>query len=682
MFTQKLTLAVAIPFISLGAGLAPAALAQNDEVKLPTQVASATGFRQEALLAPAAITVITKEEIQAKPVSDLGEVFRDVPGVALVDSQVSGMKRLSIRGEDSRRVLIKINGQPLADHSNYGTPLLLDPNMIERIEIVRGSASVVHGSNALGGVVNITTRQANVGEVELFASAGLYSATRGYRASAGVLGASEKLDYRLQASTVEHQDRRIPHGKLVPSDTKDKSVSAELGFRLDEQQRIAWQGDYFDQEANAWLDDTTMALSFPKRKSVRNALSYEYANDHALLQRIEARAYYQDGTRDMSNTVNTPALNTDILSTDDLTVRGAQLTAQSQLLGNNISLFGVEYQQDKLDKKVATDIEFLMAVPPMPVIPPPSHSTDTELATQSFISAFVQQQIKLTQALEANLGVRYYHMESKLKRSDKRATTKKDDDQYLGSAGLVWQSTEQSALRANIAQGYTYPSLTQQFSAVRGGGVMNYGNTELKPETATTYELGYRFDGTALMLDATLYYSSARDFIDKHQLTGKPTDFTATCKPAECFEWININQSQTYGAELDLAYQLDSLRPYTQLSVQRRKLTDLGQSTWHSGLPIYRARLGTQWQATDKMMLDAFLRSYGKSKRYGFDEKGKPETQENSTYFTLNLSAQYQALENLNITMALNNLTNKSYQHPDELPGSERSVDVEVGWHF
>src|SRR5690554_1344119 len=146
--------------------MAETALSETDQMNLPKQVVSATGFRQEVLMAPSAIVVIDKEQISYAPVADLSEVFRDIPGIALVDSGVPGMRRLSIRDESARRVLIKINGQPLADHSNYGTPLLLDVSMVERIEIVRGSASVVHGSNAIGGVVNITTRQISPGEQE------------------------------------------------------------------------------------------------------------------------------------------------------------------------------------------------------------------------------------------------------------------------------------------------------------------------------------------------------------------------------------------------------------------------------------------------------------------------------------------------------------------------------------
>lgn len=676
LFVSGMTLCV-VPAVS-----AATSSVENNEVKLPVQVSSATGFRQQALLAPSAITVIDKEQISSAPASDLGEVFRDIPGVDIVDSGVSGMKRLSIRGESSRRVLIKINGQPLPDHSNYGTPLLIDPNMIERIEIVRGSASVVHGSNAVGGVINITTRKTQAGEQDVLVSGGYYSATRGYRASAGVLGATESLDYRIQASRLEHDDRRIPHGQLEGSDSNDKSVSAELGYRMGNS-RVAWQADYFNQEAYAWMDPTpplVFTLGFPTRESKRNALSYVYENNEALFQRVEALAYYQEGTRVMANTsaITTPLgvmPSSDALSDDSLTTGGLQLTTQGQWLGDNITVMGVEYQQDELEA-VKTDKRFM---------PPNTPAVITnQLAEQSFWSAFIQQQVILTDAVESHLGLRYYQMDSELKNSDLRNQVKNKDDQILGSVGLVWRASQASALRANIAQGYTYPSVTQQFSATPGNRVMNFGNPDLKPEKATTFEVGYRVDGNRLLTDLTLYHVRSTDFIDK-QLIGTPPAAYIGTYPASStfFEWVNVSEAETYGAELSLAYQLDNLRPYTNLSIQKRKLIYTpSQATWKSGLPIYRARAGVEWSVLSNLSIDMFLRSYGKSEHETYDAAGVAKIVTTSTNVTPNLSAQYQPTQNLNVTLALSNLMNREYRNPEELPAAERAVDVEVHWRF
>lgn len=683
--------------------------------QLPTLVVSATGYQQEALRAPAAISSLTQEDILRTPNSDLAEILRDLPGVDVVDSGVPGMKRLSLRGESSRRVLIKINGQPLPDHSTYGSPLLIDVSLIDKLEVVRGAASVVHGSNALGGVINITTKAATQGLTQGYANAGYYSATHGYKLGAGILGAAAGFDWRLQVAQAEHKDLRVaakvnnkPAAKgaeetyekrLRNSGSEQKSVSAELGYRLDEEQRIAWQGDYFDQAAKAWVEPVHVnppampiplpksiytSLEFPKRESTRNALAYSFDQKESWLQKINLRAYYQKNKREMYNridqlTTQTPPMGQPVEAYnfgaatntyDDLTTSGFQSDLQLNLFAENITLVGMEYQLDKLDtlKEKAGDLP------------------TTQKAEQSFWSAFVQQQLHLTDALEANLGARYYSIDSKLKQSSERATASKSDDQLVGAASLVWQTSDISSLRMNLAQGYTYPSLTQQFSATAGNSAMNYGNPNLKAEKATTLEVGGRVEGKQLTLDATLYHSRAKDFIDKRVFAkGAAVNGFAACTTTHCFEWFNANKAATTGLELLAAYQLNSLRPYMNLAVQKRQLTfkhPKELKTWDSGLPIFKTRTGIEWQANEELTLDFYVRSYGKSEQEGFNSQGTAETQRTSSYAEFNLEVFYAVNQNLSLSAAALNLSNGDYQNPEELPSAGRAFNAEVNWRF
>ncbi len=693
MLMSKTPLAVAVMLFAAGSlGVSSAAWARQDSAELPAMVISATGYQQEALRAPASITVVDHEQIQRRPVSELAEVLRDIPGVDVVDSQMAGMKRISLRGESSRRVLVKVNGQPIPDHSTYGSPLLLDVNMIERIEVVRGSASVVHGSNAIGGVVNITTRQTAPGETDAFLGAGYYSATRGHRLNGGILGATDRFDWRLQASKADFGDRRIPHGtvkgssdtkkynRLKGTDFEQKSVSAELGWRLDERQRIAWQGDYFKQDAKIWSDNPNVDVVFPKRDSARQALSYTFSDDDARVHSLESRIYTQTGKREMiNNAINSPmAVLTD--ATDKLDTHGFQLTAASRLFGENTTVAGFEYQKDKLKADKNTKLSRIL---PVPVL---ISSTDsTQVATQEHWSVFVQQQIKLTDSLEANLGARYYDIDSRLKKSTElNRKLKENYDQLLGSASLVWQYDEQSALRANIAQGYTYPSLVQQFSVSKGGSATNYGNPELKAEKATTYELGWRKEADQLTLDFTLYHSRAKDFIDKAPFGSETPPIP--CTTAECYKWVNVSKAQTTGVELMMAYQLGSWRPYMNMGAQKRRLDfGSGDKTWKSGLPIFQGRFGTEWYASEQLELDFYVRAGGKSrKKDGNDLSRKGVEQRTSSYAELNVGAYYQPalLQNLSVAVLAQNLANRRYRNPDELQAAGRALDVELRWSF
>lgn len=662
-------------------------ITEDDFTQMPVVVVSATGYQQELLKAPASLTVLERETLQSKAAPDLAETFRDIPGITLVDSAAPGMKRISLRGESARRVLIKVNGQPLSDHSNYGTPLLIDVDSIERIEVVRGSASVVHGSNAVGGVVNITTRQPISGKSESFVSAGYYSATQGYRTAAGTLGAAHGFDWRLQASHVNHNDRETPNGKLPSTDSNMQSISAELGFQIDNHQRISWQGDLFQSEVGAFTDPASGVdyLRFPERDSIRHAIGYEYHDDTSALRRVSVLAYHHDGKRIMDNAITTtsapPAppftLKVENHSDDDLLTQGFQSQMEGHFWADNATVIGVEYQKEELDTHKKTTTSRTPTLPTFPRV-----KLSDQLAEQGFWSGFLQQQMIFSDSLEANLGARYYNIRSQLIRSTERTPTKDSENEWVGSASLIWQPEKNTTYRINIAQGYTYPSVTQQFAVTAGGSDIHFGNPDLKSEKSTTLELGVRHKNSQIDAEITLYASKARDFIDRSQIVVVPPGYTTPTTPSQrLWLWDNVDKAFSYGVEASMKWQMtNSLHPYANMASQHRRF-DFGNgfSTWRSGLPAWQLRSGIEWAAYSNLTLDAYARSYGKSRRVS---RTGALTDRNSSYIELNLAAEYRPSTHWSFSAVARNLGNRSYENPEELPAAGRSLDVEMRWRF
>ncbi len=174
-----------LSFIALvvNAGLIFSAFAQGetstDADSLETITVTATRTERRLMDSPLSSSVITSEQIETSTVDNLAELIRDVPGVEITEAATAGMKRIKIRGETSRRVAILIDGQELTDHSSYGAPLLLDPAMVERIEVVRGTGSVLYGQKALGGVVNFITKKGGDEAIQASVSASYNGATGG-----------------------------------------------------------------------------------------------------------------------------------------------------------------------------------------------------------------------------------------------------------------------------------------------------------------------------------------------------------------------------------------------------------------------------------------------------------------------------------------------------------------------
>ncbi|MCZ8147293.1 MAG: TonB-dependent receptor plug domain-containing protein, partial [Roseomonas sp.] len=131
---------------------------------VPETVVTATRIPTPIDRVPAAVTIITRQDIEERGYRTLADAMRAVPGMRLVQTGGIGQQASAfVRGAASRQVLVLLDGVPINDPSepngafNFGNELLAD---IERIEVVRGPASSLYGSGAIGGVVNLITRRA------------------------------------------------------------------------------------------------------------------------------------------------------------------------------------------------------------------------------------------------------------------------------------------------------------------------------------------------------------------------------------------------------------------------------------------------------------------------------------------------------------------------------------------
>lgn len=159
----------------------PALAAETSEgvTELEVMVVTATRSAQSLADTPAAVTVVDEKKIESKPVSRLGDALNQVPSLYLQNGAfgasqgTSGTSNLSLRGIDQSKVLILLDGQPIQDASsgkvNWRIPFMED---IERIEVVPGAFSSLYGSNAIGGVINLITKQPDKRELSVKLSKG------------------------------------------------------------------------------------------------------------------------------------------------------------------------------------------------------------------------------------------------------------------------------------------------------------------------------------------------------------------------------------------------------------------------------------------------------------------------------------------------------------------------------
>jgi hemoglobin/transferrin/lactoferrin receptor protein len=220
----------------------------RDTVLLSPVVVTATRSPKEVFLTPAPVNVFDRSDIRVRAPNTLTDLFRgqtglDVSGVGL--SQV----RPVIRGQLGQRILLLADGERLNNsrrQQDFGEiPGLLDVSTIDRVEVVRGPASVLYGSDAIGGVINVITRTPDLEGLHGAAGARYSSADAQRRVFGTAEGRSGRWGFLLGAAARRADDHKGPAGDygnirlagetpVHDSRGRDWSANAYVGYRLGE----------------------------------------------------------------------------------------------------------------------------------------------------------------------------------------------------------------------------------------------------------------------------------------------------------------------------------------------------------------------------------------------------------------------------------------------------------------
>lgn len=663
------------------------------------------GTRTEMTLKdnPASVSVLERKQIEQKGADSIAELLRDIPGVQVADSSAAGMKRIRMRGESSRRVTILVDGQEITDHSTFGTPILINPANVERIEVVRGPASVLYGAKAIGGVLNIVTRQGSEKAVELELGSIWDSSANGFQGYGALSGHLERFDYRLAVSGEDFQDRTVADGpysttdKLEGTSFENTDINLHLGYKLgaDKNHKLSFKANQYKLSTDSWTDPATLdgaieefSIKLPKRDLTKYGFYYEGTRLNGLVKRIQADSYYQWVDRDFSNHIRVdPGMGFNVVvnstSIDRNINYGGSVQLDFNLPQNHELIAGMQYLMDDLDARKTTatymDSNF---------VADKSGRRNTHVSMET-LSAFGQYAWQLPADFTLSAGSRFYHVRTDLiDTNDPNPAHDKasSNSQAVKSLGLTYAGLSHTTLRALYSEGYIMPTLLQMYTDTAAGrGVTTYGNPNLKPETSQNVELGARFAHWGWMLDAAAFYTEADDYI------------TATsCNPvSQCpsgaitDEFININadSAKSFGLEFQLEYNFEQpmLTPYVSGTWMRRELTQGNVSTYDSDTPLFAGKAGIRQElffSQHELWLDLYARGSTESRYQGLASSTASTL---PGYATANLSigGSFGHDAVLQWSLHLNNLLDKSYRaSAEELPGAGRSLVLGLNTKF
>jgi iron complex outermembrane receptor protein len=236
-----------------------------DEDLIDAEAVVVTANRGASRIAdvPARVTLIGPAAIESRPVATVDEMLSTVPGLSIsrsfgIFSHKSSVTMRGLSGNEQARVLVMIDGVPV-NKSDGGSVNwnLLDPAMVERIEVVKGPASSMYGSNAMGGAINVITRRP-AGELSGKVTAGYGT----YNTITGRISLGQKLNpgeekgfyYRLNGFyrqsdgyITQSEFDRAANPYIVASDMQEYSASLKTGY-------VFRKGEYAEADFIAYND--------------------------------------------------------------------------------------------------------------------------------------------------------------------------------------------------------------------------------------------------------------------------------------------------------------------------------------------------------------------------------------------------------------------------------------------
>ncbi|MGI8400448.1 MAG: TonB-dependent receptor plug domain-containing protein [Gemmatimonadaceae bacterium] len=508
----------------------------KDTAQLETLVISASKVPKAASTLTQAVTVIDGEDLRARGVSRVTDALREVPGAMLVQSGSSGaVTSLFLRGGESRYTKVLIDGVPVNASGGFFDFSHLTTDNIDRIEIVRGPASVLYGADAVSGLVQIFTRKTSGdSRASLGARAGTY---RSFDVDADASGGSAVGGYSVGAA--HHSTSGI-----LPFNNEYRNGTLSSAFTLG-------HGDAGGATISARY--TTAEFHYPTDFTGQPVDSNSYRTQHRLTLGLDAGRILSDyaqakivaGTNEVSDLTEDIAIpfGETVPAHSASRSRGYRRNAEARVsffLPTAATLtVGANYEKEHEHSSNGVG---------------PVGGTETQ--TDSFDAS--RHTIAYYSELLGNAGERFSYTLSG--RVDDNSDYRRFDTYRVGASAGILPSIR---LRASLSTAFNAPA----FNELRPT-LFTIGSPELRPEQIRSAEVGIAtsFHPELIRVSATYFAQRFSDLIQ--YVSGGPPAFKGS--------YANLTGATSNGYEAELAVTPSSLwRGSASYTIMSPRVTEI-----------------------------------------------------------------------------------------------------------
>ncbi|MDE1313838.1 TonB-dependent hemoglobin/transferrin/lactoferrin family receptor [Vibrio aestuarianus] len=682
---------------SILVALSPSSFADNlhqfDEV-----VVSATRTEQSKKDVSSSIETISAKELESTMSNDLQQALSYTPGVDALGDGRFGISSFNIRGVEGSRVKMMIDGvqQPTpynpgaTEQRKYSNAIEMDT--LQAIEVNKGPSSTLYGSDALGGVVLLRTKNPDdilvtEGDENRFGiRSGYSSANEQFKTTLTWAMRQDKLETLLMATyanghetethssgaDIEGPDR----GAQNPADSQLGNLLAKAFYQANDDHRLGLTVEYYNKQYDedelnyngySIMPGFTYSDNYNEDTSerLRVGIEHQWLMSSQLADSLHWSLSYQD-SRSLSKNYDTTPMNgkrrrqreasDQSIQFDTQLSKIVEIDSNAHEFTYGLSLLNNDFNLDNTDYKV----NYGTSAP---------GSTGLPDATVIQWGLFLQDQAYLMQErLVLTAGIRYDSFEATPSVDEGYTTSyeKNKDDAFTGQLGSVYHLNPNLSIFGQISQGFKAPTVYDLYYFYNQGAIIE-ANPDLKAEKSLAYELGLRGQNEFANFEFSTFYNDYKDFITQTkggEQNGK-----------DVFTKENLDEVTIYGAEFSSKLYLDKAfnapqGMYSRLAVayadgEDKKTGDALDSvaplTANVGLGINRHQYGT--------MLNV--------KMVASKTDWQSETNTDVAGYTLvDLTAYYQPIQDLTLRAGLFNIFDKKYWLYNDLSGRDATGET------
>ncbi|WP_371196232.1 TonB-dependent hemoglobin/transferrin/lactoferrin family receptor [Glaciecola sp. SC05] len=674
----------------------------------------------------ASVTNISSEQIDAITATNIRDMLRYEPGVSVEGSGRYGLSSFNIRGINGDRVLILLDGVPIADEFSFGPNLsarrdFVDIDLIGSVDIVRGPASTLYGSDAIGGVVAFHSKDPKdlVAEGESIrgrVKAGYASQSGEFITNAMLAGLGEQWQWllsagRQQGSEFESfytQDKSTTgpsRQSADPQDNEGTNALAKLIFTPSKEHRLELTLDAMQQQSSTTLlseqgmvSRGVLTLSSlgddeQERARISGRYIYEPSNTQQHLTRVQVLGFYQDSRSEQDTLLLRQSLASQSISSRERhsefeqQISGLYLQFDHRLegFGSHYLIYGTSFEQtDSLSIREGQTVNASgQTLPEFSVFPardfPPSSLTEW--------SVFLQDEISLLDgALTLSPGLRYDTFSLDVENDTLFASANPgvaienyDDSQLSAKFGAVYRLSDAYSLWYQYAEGFRIPPMDDVNVGFTNfaGGYTSLANPELEAESVKSHEIGFRAYTDVFEWSVSAYLNQYENFIESLALVG----FNPQSNLLE-FQARNLNEVEISGFDAQASWfvgeQFSSLQNWlVRLSYSHQNSEDKSSGNELDSILPAQSVLGISYGDYDAKWRAELALTHTQKANAVINPDTEASFFQAPAHTLLDLIGHYQVNESLRINVGLFNLTDEEYYFASEVRG--RSTDEALG---